>query len=384
MNFSSSQLQILELIKNTPFISRKDISSKLGLTSAAITKNLKILIDEKIVLEASQRESTGGRKSANLILNKNWFGKILGLSLTPSSLCISIGNILGDISFKAEILIEKDNFSISFLYEHIEKFLKKFKDIKVISLILTGLVNSDTGELIFSPHYNLKKINLKKEIETRFNIPTIVENDVKAMAISEFLFGVKSDNFVVLNVSEGIGSSIFSNGSLLNGYGFISGEIGHVIMDRTSLRKCSCGKRGCLEAEASNSAIINKLTSMIKLNNYSLLKETLYKNGKITITDIISAIDKKDFLTIKVASEAIVFIAHSIDMIISILNPQKIILMGDIFKSDFLLRNLKIEVQKVTLEEQKYDLIVSSLKEEIHYYNPISVAIYNMFKKILK
>lgn len=383
MQFTQSQLRILEMIKNKNRISRKKIADELELTPAAITKSIEPLLQSGIVLEVAQRESTGGRRAIDLSLNKYWVGKIFGISLTPTSIITSVGNIEGEIFKSNSYKIEGSSELASYLEDIIETELKDEKEIKVISMAITGLINSENGVILFSPHYKRKKIEIKKMIEERFKIPVLIENDVRAMALTEKYFGKarESENYVVLNVSEGIGSSIFMNGDLLSGYGFISGEIGHVVMDRSSLRRCSCGKRGCLEAEASNSAIINRLVSMIKLNNYSSLKERLKKNGSINILDVIEAVKKRDFLSTKVSTEAMVTIAHSIDMIISLINPEKIVLIGEIFKENLLLSTLKLELQKVTLEEQKYDLIVSDMLNEMHTYNPISVVRHNLFRK---
>ncbi len=383
MQFTQSQLRILEMIKNKNRISRKKIADELELTPAAITKSIEPLLQSGIVLEVAQRESTGGRRAIDLSLNKYWVGKIFGISLTPTSIITSVGNIEGEIFKSNSYKIEGSSELASYLEDIIETELKDEKEIKVISMAITGLINSENGVILFSPHYKRKKIEIKKMIEERFKIPVLIENDVRAMALTEKYFGKarESENYVVLNVSEGIGSSIFMNGDLLSGYGFISGEIGHVVMDRSSLRKCSCGKRGCLEAEASNAAIINRLVSMIKLNNYSSLKERLKKNGSINILDVIEAVKKRDFLSTKVSTEAMVTIAHSIDMIISLINPEKIVLIGEIFKENLLLSTLKLELQKVTLEEQKYDLIVSDMLNEMHTYNPISVVRHNLFRK---
>ena len=68
-------------------------------------------------------------------------------------------------------------------------------------------------------------------------------------------------------------------------------------------------------------------------------------------------------------------------MIISLINPDKIILVGELFKEKLLLNTLKLELQKVTLEEQKYDLTVSNILDKMHTYNPISVVRHNLFKK---
>ncbi|WP_418966096.1 ROK family transcriptional regulator [Cetobacterium sp.] len=383
MEFTQSQLRILEMIKNKNRISRKKIAEELDLTPAAITKSIEPLLQCGIVLEVAQRESTGGRRAIDLSLNKYWVGKILGMSLTPTSLVVSIGNIAGEIFKSKNYKIDETKELSEYLEEIIDRELKEEKGIKVISMAITGLINSEKGIIVFSPHYKRKKIDIRDKIENRFKIPTLVENDVRAMALTERYFGSaqESENYVVLNVSEGIGSSIFVNGNLLSGHGFISGEIGHVVMDRSSLRRCSCGKRGCLEAEASNKAIINRLVSMIKLNNYSSLKEKLTSKGEIGILDVIDGVKERDFLSTKISTEAMVIIAHSIDMIISLINPDKIILVGELFKEKLLLNTLKLELQKVTLEEQKYDLTVSNILDKMHTYNPISVVRHNLFKK---
>ena len=72
-----------------------------------------------------------------------------------------------------------------------------------------------------------------------------------------------SNNFVVLNVEEGVGGSIYLNNMLYHGYGSMSGELGHMVVRRNSLEKCSCGKKGCLETEVSNRAIIKKVVAKI-------------------------------------------------------------------------------------------------------------------------
>ncbi|WP_297404938.1 ROK family transcriptional regulator [uncultured Cetobacterium sp.] len=383
MKFTGSQLKILEMIKENRFISRKKIAEELKLTPPAITKALEPLLQENVVLEHAMGKSTGGRKPVELILNEEWLGKVLGISLTPTSLVVTVGSVLGEIIESYTYNINLKTYSILELEEIIEKELEKRIDIRILSIVSTGLINPETGVLIFSPHYNWKKINLKSELEKKFKLVILVENDVRAMALTEKYFGNCKDSkdYVVLNISEGVGSSIFVNEKLLSGHGFMSGEIGHVVMDRTSLRRCSCGKRGCLEAEVSNLAIINRLISMIKLNNYSSLKEILNTKGKITIKDVLKAVEKRDFLSTKVSTEAMVMIAHSIDMIISLLNPEKIVLMGDIFQEKLLMSTLKLELQKVTLDEQKYDLSVSKILDKVHIYNPISVVIHNLFKK---
>jgi glucokinase len=87
-------------------------------------------------------------------------------------------------------------------------------------------------------------------------VPTAVDNDAKALALGEAWRGaaVGCSNFVAMVVSTGVGGGIVLDGALLDGRLGNAGHIGHVIVEPDG-RGCSCGGFGCLEAEASGSAI---------------------------------------------------------------------------------------------------------------------------------
>ena len=87
-------------------------------------------------------------------------------------------------------------------------------------------------------------------------LPTFVDNDAKALALGEGWVGaaVGCANYMALVVSTGIGGGIVLDGRLLNGRLGNAGHIGHVIVVPDG-RACACGSRGCLEAEASGTAL---------------------------------------------------------------------------------------------------------------------------------
>jgi glucokinase len=97
---------------------------------------------------------------------------------------------------------------------------------------------------------------LRRRLAEATGLPTYVENDAKALALGEGWRGAArgSDHFIALVVSTGVGGGIVLDGRLLEGAGGNAGHIGHVIVEPEG-RRCGCGARGCLEAEASGSAI---------------------------------------------------------------------------------------------------------------------------------
>jgi glucokinase len=97
---------------------------------------------------------------------------------------------------------------------------------------------------------------LRGRLERHTGLPTFVDNDAKALAVGEGRFGAARgvDNFIGMVVSTGIGGGIVLDGRLLDGAGGNAGHIGHVIVEPDG-RVCPCGARGCVEAEASGTAI---------------------------------------------------------------------------------------------------------------------------------
>jgi len=87
-------------------------------------------------------------------------------------------------------------------------------------------------------------------------LPVFGDGDAKALALGEGWKGAARghDNFLAMVVSTGVGGGIVLNGKLLDGEGGNAGHIGHVIVEPGG-RRCACGARGCLEAEASGPSI---------------------------------------------------------------------------------------------------------------------------------
>ena len=385
MKIENLKLKILELIKAKNGISRIDISREFGITPAAVGKVINEFLEKKIIIEEREGESTGGRKPSLLNINKDKIGNILGVYFAPTFVQVTIGDIDGNIiSTRRYRLGDLGGDIVGSTEEIIEKELTKNKDIEVISVVMNGLVDSERGVSIFSPHYNTKNISIVERFQKKFRKKVYLENDVRVMALVEKVFGECRDNqnFVVLNVEEGVGGSIYLNDMLYHGYGSMSGELCHMVVKRNSLEKCSCGKKGCLETEVSNRAIIKKIMAQIRINNqYSSLKKVLDEGKKLEIKDVLEGVEERDMLSLSVVGEAIQYIAYALDMIISVINPEKIILYGEFFQNKYIFKSLLNEIGKITLDEQNYQIKRSKFYEKIYEIAPLALGNYLIFKK---
>ena len=100
---------------------------------------------------------------------------------------------------------------------------------------------------------------LRRLLGEATGLPVFVDNDAKALALGEGWVGAAAgvDNYLAMVVSTGVGGGIVLDGRLLDGDSGNAGHIGHVIVVPDG-RECVCGARGCLEAEASGTAIAAK------------------------------------------------------------------------------------------------------------------------------
>jgi glucokinase len=101
-----------------------------------------------------------------------------------------------------------------------------------------------------------REFPLRARLAELTGLPTFVDNDAKALALGEGWTGAAANcrDFIGMVVSTGVGGGIVLDGRLLDGDGGNAGHVGHVIVEPDG-HLCGCGARGCLEAEASGTAI---------------------------------------------------------------------------------------------------------------------------------
>ena len=122
---------------------------------------------------------------------------------------------------------------------------------------LPGRVD-DSGRLVFAPNLGWGPVQITQMIEAAVGLPVNVENAANACALAELWFGRHPEHIrhiVAVTVSEGIGVGLLLNGQLVHGAGSMAGEFGHVSLDDAG-PPCRCGRRGCWERYASNSAAV--------------------------------------------------------------------------------------------------------------------------------
>lgn len=119
---------------------------------------------------------------------------------------------------------------------------------------------SRVGRVAFGPNLGWHDLPLREALTATWSVPVVVDNDTKAAALAERLFGAGRDaaDFVLVAGHSGIGGAVYADGRLLRGHGGFAGELGHVTAVPGG-RACACGDRGCLEAYLAEQALVAQL-----------------------------------------------------------------------------------------------------------------------------
>jgi len=128
-----------------------------------------------------------------------------------------------------------------------------------IGIGVPGLLDA-SGHLVLAPNLGWRDVELVAMLRAAFPVPVHVDNDAKAAALAEHIFGVARGmrDFVFIYGNAGIGGGLHLGGRLYRGCGGLAGELGHMKIV-VGGRPCSCGGRGCLEAYVSERAIAARL-----------------------------------------------------------------------------------------------------------------------------
>jgi len=139
----------------------------------------------------------------------------------------------------------------------IRRLISKQK-VERIGIGCAGLVDPHRGVIHYSPNIDeFRNIPLAALIEEEFGIRCSILNDVNAFLLGEWLFGAGRgyQDLIGLTIGTGIGGAAIIGGRMLWGSGYLAGEFGHMVIDKKG-PLCSCGRRGCLEIVASQTAIM--------------------------------------------------------------------------------------------------------------------------------
>ncbi|MBB5791332.1 ROK family protein [Jiangella mangrovi] len=253
-------------------IARVDIARETGLSSAAVTRVAKLLIDEGYLEYAPDQpqqnngdETRMGRPSSPLQVHARQTGSF-GIIVRRDELIGMVCDLAGAprVSERRPLPDNSVDATVAAIAAFHRELVARAEDVGFVvaphdlGLSLSGDIDHDTGYVRYSPFLGWRDVDLGAAVSIAVGAPVVVENDVKALTVAEQWFGLGRGitNFAVVTIGTGIGCALVVDGSLVRGAHSVAGEIGHLPLGDPAVR-CHCGAHGCVEAEASTKALLD-------------------------------------------------------------------------------------------------------------------------------
>ena len=381
---------ILNIIREKGPISRADIAKLTKLTPPTVSSFVKELLEAEIVIERNLGESSGGRKPTLLTLSEDMF-HVIGMDVGSQNIKTILTSITGKVIKKSIVPLPAQTTNetlLSLMIDSVSSILDhtKIDEEKIVGIGvgMHGIVDVEEGSSVFAPNLNLQDIPIKKVLEERFNMMVKVENDGRAMSLGELWFGNGAgiDSFVCINVGRGIGAGIIINGKLYHGSHFISGEIGHMIIDIDG-PQCTCGNYGCLQTFASGPSIVEWVKKEMRLGHSSLLT-TMTKGDleKVTGELIYLSALEGDTLCKTALQQAGRYLGVGITNLIHTVNPRRIIIGGGVSNAgDLIMDNIiqTVNQRALTNPAKQTEIILSKFGDDATAMGAVALILAELF-----
>jgi glucokinase len=268
----------------------------------------------------------------------------LGIDIGGSSTKIAFINDKGEILYHDFLVFNKMKTAeetIKDITDFVKSILKKNPDLAPVGVGVgcPGSINDEEGICDYSNNLGWKKVPLASLVSKQLNLETYIDNDANAALLGEVRFGVGKcyKNVILLTLGTGVGSGLYLDGHIYRGTKGKGAELGHTLLVKDG-ELCSCGRKGCLEAYASVTALKRMSKEAMKKHPDSLMWEEAGSLEGVKGQTSFYAAQKGDKAAQEVIDEYIANLGEGCLNFINAFRPEAIILSGGVSKEGEYLR----------------------------------------------
>jgi len=359
---------VLNLLREHGPLSRTELSQYTGLAPSVLTRLIRELISEGVVVEAGKAESNGGRRPTLLALNPG-YASAIGLKVERTRLLGARVDLAGRIRARGAVPFSERPDPQRFL-ELARWLIEQLRRGKLlgVGIGISGFVDAARGIELYSPILGWREVPLAGPLSRLVGLPVHLENDVNALTLAERWYGAGRGfrNFVCVTVGEGIGAGVVVEGELYRGAAGGAGELGHTTLDPHG-PLCRCGERGCLEVYASDRFLL------------SHAKELGYGG----ISGLIQAARDGDRAAQAVFTKMGRALGIGVKNLVNLLNPEAVVLGGErLDAADLFLPAFEEQVRRHSFPKEAEDLVIVpvELGEEGFLIGAATLAVREFFR----
>lgn len=255
---------ILDLIRSCGTVSRTELVERSGLTGASISRIVRQLIVDGLVIESGYGDATGGKRRTLLQLHAS-ARHAVGISLDAVRITIVITDLAGRVVARRAAtgvvgqpprrVIDRLAVELRHLLEHADI---AGGSVLGIGIAVPGRQDRRGRVLRSNPHATEWELfATESTLSAATGLPVVIENDSTCAAIGEYWVGriPASADVATIYLADGFGLGLVMSGDVYRGASANVGEIGHMVLQRNG-PACWCGNRGCLEALAAPKAMV--------------------------------------------------------------------------------------------------------------------------------
>lgn len=332
-----------------------DISQYLNYSVPKSASLINDLMEDGLIAEYGKIDSTGGRRASlyGLVAGAVFF---LGVDVRKYHINLGLLDFKRNmVKLEEHIPFQLANTADSYasLVDIIKNFISKANTetgaILAAGVNLSGRVNHQSGHSYSFFHFH--EAPLSQILSRDLGITVFLENDSRAMAYGEFFGGGMPEvsNALFLNLDYGVGMGILADGQMYYGKSGFSGEVGHIPLFSNEII-CHCGKKGCLETEASGWALQRQFRQSVAQGKSTSLVQKDTDIERITLQDIVNGAVSEDVLCIELVAELAEKLGRGVAFLINVFNPELVVMGGLLAKAgDYLRLPLRSTINKLSL-----------------------------------
>lgn len=207
-----------------------------------------------------------------------------------------------------------------------------------VGVACAGPIDVARGAVRLAPNLGWRDVDVVQPLAAQLGVPVFLENDANAAAVGEWWQGAGRGTryFIYVTVSTGIGGGIVIGGQLYTGAHGAAGEIGHTVIVVEDGPLCNCGRRGCLEAMASGTAIARRAAEALQAEAATGRQESLLwglSGGRLSAVDarmVAEAARRGDALAEAVLERTWRYLGAGLVNLMNLFDPEVIALGGGV------------------------------------------------------
>jgi predicted NBD/HSP70 family sugar kinase len=269
---SRATAQVFTALLTLGSMSRVDLARYTGLSPAAVTRAVRPLLDDRYILEMpaeQSRDAAIGRPATSLRVRPDR-AAFIGVKITGDEIIAVLTDLCAQTIATRHVPLPACAVDavvplVADVVDELRGQLSRRQGkLRALGVSVSGDTDPRAGFVRSSAFLGWRDVPLTYLLQSATGVPTTLDNDVRALAVAEQLFGAGAGvpSFVLVTVGAGIGCGIVVHDRVIAGARGVAGELGHMPVLPGDGPECVCGSRGCLEAIASDHAILRDVRNL--------------------------------------------------------------------------------------------------------------------------